>query len=546
MIADGALSDHAPLELAPKGIVITQYDAEAIGRLGLVKVDLLGNRALSELEETLALAGGERAAALAPLARGEWRALPFTDAATLARIDRAETIGCFQLESPAMRSLLARIPIRSLSDLCAALALVRPGAAAADAKQAFIRRARGEEPALPAHPRLEERLVPTHGLLLYEEDVMALLAAAGGLSLAEADELRSAIVRDGEDDARMRAHRTAFVARARGRKGAARAWELAARFAAYSFNKAHALAHAELAFLSAYLMEHQPLELTCALVDHHQGLYPLRTIVGEVARRGIAVRAPHVNRSRRRTTLELERGERAARVGLDQVRGLPAAVAEQLVAGREARGPYRSLAELLARVPLRGRALEALVLSGACDGLPPLASEGYPFLHEAALARLRAGASLDGLRAEPAPGTDPERIELYRTLSRVRNELVHLGLHLTCHPLAALRGEAEREGCIRLAEAASAAGKRARLAGTLAALRRVATRRGAMAFLTLEDESGVLEAVAFPPAYRRITASLGTPGPFLVEGTLRDDHGALHLELATLAPFHARRRPFAR
>jgi DNA polymerase III alpha subunit len=244
--------------------------------------------------------------------------------------------------------------------------------------------------------------------------------------------------------------------------------------------------------------------------------------------------------------IELERGERAVRVGLDRVGVLPAATAEQLVAGRAARGPYRSLAELIARVPLRGRALEALVLAGACDGLAPLAADGYPFLHEAALARLRAGASLAGLRAEPAPGTDPARLELYRTLSRVRNELVHLGLHLTCHPLAALRAEAEREGCSRLAEAAASAGERALVAGTLAALRRVATRRGPMAFLTLEDESGVLEAVAFPPAYRRIAASLGTPGPFLVEGTLRDEHGALHLELATLKPFHARRRPVAR
>ncbi len=293
------------------------------------------------------------------------------------------------------------------------------------------------------------------------------------------------------------------------------------------------------------MKEHLPLELACALVDHHQGLYPLRTIVGELARRGIVVRPPHVNRSRLRAALELERGERAVRVGLDRVGALSAALAEQLVAGREARGPYRSLAELVARSPLRGRPLEALVLSGACDGLAPLAPEGYPFLHEAALARLRAGASLEGLRAEPAPGTDPARLELYRTLSRVRNELVHLGLHLTCHPLEALRGEAERAGCARIVDA-STAGERTRLAGTLAALRRVATRRGPMAFLTLEDETGILEAVAFPPVYGRIAAGLGTPGPFLVEGTLASDRGARHLELAELEPFHARRRPLAR
>ncbi len=138
-------------------------------------------------------------------------------------------------------------------------------------------------------------------------------------------------------------------------------------------------------------------------------------------------------------------------------------------------------------------------------------------------------------------------MQLYQGLVRVRNELRYLEMHLSAHPLALLRPEANRYGCVPI-EAASAApaGSELRLAVTLAALRRVLTRAGAMEFLTLEDETGLLEAVVLPPAYARLNKLISTPGPFLVDGRPRNQQGAVHLEIREMIPFHKRYRPYGR
>jgi DNA polymerase III subunit alpha len=539
------LEDILPLELAQKGVVITQYDAASVERLGMVKIDLLGNRALSELEEALSLAGG-------PL---RLDSIPREDPETLALVDRGETVGCFQLESPAMRSLLTRLPVRRQSDLVAALALIRPGAAAGEVKAAFVRRARGTEPAVPTFAIMADRLRETNGLLLYEEDIMVLLNRTGGLTLAEADVMRSAIVGTGGDAAHLAALETAFLAKARERRPRAplpllrRAWSTAARFAAYSFNKAHAASYARLAYLSAWTKTHLPPEFACALLNHHQGLYPLRVEAGELVRIGVELRKPHVNFSGYHSAIE-ERGDRrgAVRVGLDKVKGLSLRTAEKLLDERGRRGRFGSLRDFLERVRPRMGEIASLVLSGACDGLLPLTAADYPFAHFAALERLREGcdpAALDTLPIPFARGTPEDQVRLYRGLVRVRNELRYLEMHLSGHPMALLRGEARRYRCIQVKEALAAPrGEMLRVAVTIAAMRRVPTRQGVMQFLTVEDETGLLEGALFPPVYRRLGERVTTPGPFLVEGKLRRQEGATHLEVTWIAPFRERQRPF--
>jgi DNA-directed DNA polymerase III PolC len=553
IVGAGPLEDRVPLERAPKGVVVTQYDLAAVAELGIVKIDLLGNRCLSELEETLRLSGGPAPRRL--------DSIPDEDRLALELADRAETVGCFQLESPAMRSLLARLPVRSQSDLVAALALIRPGPAAGEAKAEFVRRARGEKPGPPLDPSLADRLEETHGLLLYEEDIMVLLSRLGGLTLGEADELRSEIVRSGGDADTLEALRRGFLERARRHLGAGqdaltraeRGWTAAARFAAYSFNKAHAVSYGRLAYFSAYTKAHHPVEFACALLNHHQGIYPLRTLAAEFLRMGVELRGPHVNLSAYASRLEdrpARKNGPAVRVGLDKVRVLSRRAAAGILEERESRGAFGSLADFLERVRLPHRELTALVLSGACDGLPPLATDAYPFVHEAALAQLRKKvppAEVEGLRIRK-PGdskADGARFRLYRDLVRVRNELRYLEMHLSAHPLALLRPEAGRYGCVTVREAAaSPAGSELRLAVTVAALRRVPTGQGTMQFLTLEDETGLLEAAVLPPAFRALGERITTPGPFLAEGKLRRVQGAAHLEVSGLTPFHQRFQPF--
>lgn len=543
------LEELIPLERAPKGVVITQYDLTALAELGFVKIDLLGNRCLSEIEETLELAAGAGPRRI--------ERVPAEDSSTLHLIDHAETIGCFQLESPAMRSLISRVPIRQQSDVVAALALIRPGAAAGEAKAVFVRRARDEEPDALLDPVMADRLEETHGLLIYEEDIMLLLSRLGGIDLGEADELRSAIVHSRGDPGILARLEVGFRNRATAHLGAGesslarirRAWAAAAQFAAYSFSKAHAVSYGQLAYVSAYMKTHHLLEFACALINHHQGLYPLRTLVGDLSRRGVVLRAPHVNASDYHSVLEGDRGTFTyLRIGLDKIKRLSLRAAYRLLRERAVRGLFSSMQALLQRVPLSRSEVAALVLSGTCDGLSPLFPEDYPFVHEALLGCLRKGcapAELDQLRFEKHRAKPDQALQLYQGLVRVRNELRYLEMHLTASPMALLRAEAVRYGCVTIRQAEEA-GKDSeiRLAVTLAAVRRVPTRQGIMQFLTLEDETGILEATLLPPAYRCLGERVTTPGPFLVEGKLRRPQGTVHVEVTGLSPFYERKQPF--
>ena len=186
---------------------------------------------------------------------------------------------------------------------------------------------------------------------------------------------------------------------------------------------------------------------------------------------------------------------------------------------------------------LRGE-LSALVLSGACDGLSPLEGNLYPFAHEAVLDWLRAGGDAAGFDSLPIPlPAAVERVNLYQSLVRVRNELHYLEMHLVAHPMALLRTEADRYGCVALGKAVqNPGGKGLTVAVMMAAMRRIITRQGILQFLSMEDESGLMEAVVLPPVYRRLGNQVTTPGPFLVEGKLRRQQGAVHLEIAGLHP----------
>lgn len=560
VIADRAIERYVPLERAAKGVLVAQYDMHSIQHTGLVKIDLLGNHFLSELQETLrSLAqSGEAGSQAATLLQAGPGSIPEADPPTVEALDRGDTIGCFQLESPAIRSLLRQIPIRGLSDCIAALALVRPGAASGDAKQAFIRRANGEEAPDYLHPALEPHLRETHGILLYEEDILHVLSILGGITLEQADELRSGIEESqGEPEELERLEKRFFrlaTENGIGAPVARTAWQNVVKFVAYSFSKAHASSYGLLGYQAAYLKTHWPVEFGCAVLNHHGGMYPLRTLAAAVQRWGVVVLGPCVNRSAAPCTVETA-GSGAVRVGLGKLKRLSRRTLWTLLASRRSRGPFRDLADLLERVPMSRREVEALVLSGACDGLPPLSSPAYPFAHQAALAWLRGGLPRGrdpaGLAAAVSElprvggGADPERLDAYRKLVRIQNELRFLEMHVSEHPMRVLRVEAERNGCVTTCDAARRVGEDVRVAGIVAAMRRVATKdRGVMQFVTVEDEEGTLEAVLFPPAYREIGDAITTPGPFLLAGRVSDQQGDVHLNVWALRPFHERRRAY--
>lgn len=506
------IRDVVPLDRAPKGIDVTQLDGRSLDALGIVKLDVLGNTCLDEVDRAIELVG--RTGSQPPGAAGA--TIPAEDPDTLRRLAAGDTIGISQIETPATRASLRRNPIRSIDDLTAALAAVRPG------------------PSSDGGP-------------VFEEDVMRLLALDGRVTLGEADGWRAGIVATGGSAQALEALGRRYVGVAVGRGAprtrAADAWSQAERFASYAFSKAHAASYALLAYRAAFLRTHYPLEWGCAVLDAHGGAYLARTIAAEVARWGIRIRPPSVNESGPRTTI---REGAELLLGLDRIRGVSDRTKAAVLAEREACGPYRGLGDFVRRVRPRVPETEALILSGACDSLTPLSPAEYPFVHEAVVARLREGGDpgaprvlfrrIDGDARPPE-----EAVRRYRALVRARNELRYLGVAPSGHPLGILRARSAREGCRTIADVLRGERDAAvAIAALPAATRRVETARGAMRFVTWEDETGLLDSRIAPAACADIGARFRADGAFRVSGRMWSRGAIRRLEVHGLRPLESR------
>jgi len=560
--ARGKLSERVPLEVATKGIVVTQYDMNAIEALGLIKIDLLGQRGLT----TISLALGNIEASTGQ--RLELDALPENDLATCAMLAQGRTMGVFQIESPGMRGLLRALGARAskpgrwahkpashpepvtsepsaprhaaeehaeaarkftLEEISLALALIRPGASEYGSKETFLKRLRGLEPVRYPHPRLAPILRETLGVCVYQEQVMQIAQAAGALSLAEADLVRRASAKFADQRERDRL-RAKFLKAATqlGLAGAAReeAWRMVEKFAGFGFCKAHAATYADLSYRIAYLKAHYPAEFFAAMCSSGAGFYHVSAYVEEAKRWGIEVRLPSVNHSRLAYTTEPCAGaKRAMRVGLMQVKGLRAETIAHIVRSREEQGPYRSLEDFLARVPVERDEIESLIKCGALDSLPD-AAWGRPALlwQLNLLARKHAApppaewlfpdAAAPATQAVPL-GTD------YSREQRLAYEQEILEVCVSGHPLDLVtrNGEAWSD---QLASAKP--GQRVCLLGWLITFRHVATKDYRnMMFATLEDQRGVYEIVLFPEAYQRYGGLIYETRALRVTGRLEPD-----------------------
>jgi len=582
VISDGPLDAIVPLERAAKGIVCTQYEMRAVEAVGLVKIDLLGNRALSTIGETVELVARHRGVRLEP------DAFPHADPETAALLARGDTLGVFQMESPAMRSLNRMLGTPDLATTIAAVALIRPGPAGSGMKERFVRRLRGEEPVVYDDPRLEPLLGDTLGVLLYEEDVMCVAAEVAGLALEDGDVLRRAIA--GADGAERDRLGRVFADRARRRgytpEAAETIWTHLLQFGAFAFCKAHAAGYGMLAWQTAWLKAHYPAEFACALMNHHAGMYEKRTHLEDAKRRGVRVLLPDVNHSQDAFTVE----DGCVRTGLARVRGLSAATREALLAARRRR-PFRSLEDFLIRVrPSRPEA-EALVLAGALDVTGRTRPQMLCVL-AAAFERYRRragedaawgwGASGDGRagaaravevgaahgeprvgggepgvaspvetgrRAGDGAGDEAEAGDLFTETSpwpvpplpeypdpeRLGLEWSALDVCVRGHPMDLIRGEPALRGAVSCRDAERSVGRRVRVAGVLAARRVVPTAAGRrMQFVTLEDETGLVECTLFPEVYARHRGLVREVGPYVVEGRIETQYGAPTLTVERL------------
>lgn len=417
VITPGPLTDLAPVHLAAKGFVTTQYEHNDVEAIGLPKIDLLGIRALTVLADAAELV---REGA-APAFRVE--EIPPADRATGDMLAAGDTIGVFQCESDGARRTLRQLRARNVAELADASAFFKPGPATGGMARAFVRRYRGEEQVTYLHPSLEPILGRTKGVLLFQEQVLRLATEIAGLSWTDADQLRRGMSKF--DGPRIEALASAFVAGCcrdapdgpgMNHTQATRLWEQIVPFAGYGFNQGHATAYADVSYRSAFLKAHWPAEFLCARLANGGGFHHPAVYMAEARRLGIAVRPPHINRSGRRFTLttETQPGSGVNRptlwMGLGQVRGLRRSSIRAIVHGRE-RSSYRSVADLLDQASLREAEVEALIQCGALDGL----GESRAALLDEARLVLRGGSSRQmafdfAVAAPVAPETVADRL----------------------------------------------------------------------------------------------------------------------------------------
>ena len=530
VIAPEPLTRFVPLQRATKGIVITQYDMGPIEDLGLIKMDLLGHRSLTVIADTIHKVNENRKIDI------DIETLPDPDPLTGELLRTGQTIGCFQIESPAMRSLLQRTLTTDTDMLIKTIALVRPGASGSGMKKQFIDRRHGREETTYLHPSLEQVLSDTYGTMIYQEDVMKVAHVIAGMDLAEADALRRAMSKKRSPREMAKSMKT-FLEKA-AQNGieesiAEEIWGLIANFAAYSYCKAHASSYGEVAYQCTYLKAHFPAEFLSSVLSNRGGFYHPAVYVQEARRMGIELRPPNVNRSQHDYTVEGE----AIRVGFVEIRTLTQRTIEAILDQRN-QAPFRSITDLCRRGHVPHADLDTLISAGACDSLGPTRPELLWELQ--ALSRKpprREPASItpapiDALFSEKSSPAPVPQLPDYSPKHRLDQEWTALGLLASTHPLHYYLPALTERVLVLSREMQPYTGHHVTMVGWLIAERRVGLKeRGCMKFLTLEDGCGVYEAVLFPSAYQRFGHLLDSHGPYFLSGEIQDENGYFSLLL---------------
>jgi len=501
LIAPGKLTDFCPLYTQPgSDALVSQFDKDDVEAVGLVKFDFLGLTTLTILDWTL-----RYIRRLDPANDLRLEALPLDDRATYDIFKNANTAAVFQFESRGMRDLMKQAPPTRFEDIIALVALYRPGPM--ELIPSYSARKTGRERVEYPDPRLEPILGPTYGVMVYQEQVMQIAQVIGGYTLGAADVLRRAMGK--KDKEGMAKHRDVFIAGAE-RNGLAKAkatalFELIDKFAGYGFNKSHAAAYALIAYQTAYLKAHYPAAFMAAnlslVMDDTD---KVRALYDDAVANGLAILPPDVNASN--YSFEPVDGK-VIRFGLGAIKGTGEQAIRAIVVAREAGGPFRDLADFCRRIDKRivnRRAVEALIRGGTFDAIDArratlFASVGIALSEAEKAEKAAAQVSLFGEAGEAARlALVPARE--WTEAERLTHEKAALGFYLSGHPYAAFA--AELAPLVRHRLSALQPTKEAVLvAGVVTAMRTQNSRRGKMAYVTLDDGGGTAEITVFSETY---------------------------------------------
>ena len=528
VVSDVPLAGVCPIGWAAKGVTVAgldKDDVEAEG-IGLLKMDQLSLRALTAIDLAV-----DRLVVRDPLF--DYAGRDREDPETLAMIRAAETVGCFQLESPAQMALQCRLKADRFEDLVASVALIRPGPLLGKTVEPYIRRRHGWEPVTYPLPELEPVLRETYGRVLFQDQVLDVVRAVGDLSPDEADQFQRAITHARSPEEMARLGLSLFEkAQAKGmtKKAFSRLWKQIQGFSRYGFCHGHAVAFADHAQGTAWLLRHHPAEFLAATLSVEPcGFWPVSTVVAEAQRRGVAVHGPCINRSAGEAwqveptpaassglgatapdvLLEnKEVGGQAIRCSLAYVREVHRAAG--LIEGeREARGAFVSLVDVCRRCAFLSREqLEWLALAGALDGFCPSRREtlwSLPALHtghgDTQKAHRRREVDGQTAAAMEVPPLLPRGLADFTQSERFHRQWQALGFSPEGHPILSLRDELTSQGigtCGSLRQATS--GAAVTVAGLVIRPHRPPAAGGTV-FFTLEDETGMAHVTVFPSVY---------------------------------------------
>jgi len=533
VISRDPLVEHVPLQLASKGeiegMAMTQFGMDDISRVGLLKLDLLGLANLTTLCRARDIIARDRGVEL------DLQRLPLDDARTFELLSSGETRGVFQLEGSGMRRYLKELKPANFSDIAAMVALYRPGPM--NHIPTFIRSKHGLEPISYPHPALAGILEETHGVIVYQDQVLFIVQTFAGYSLGQADIVRKAMGKKIPEIMRRERRRFLEGAEKKGfsREVAIQVFELIEPFAGYAFNKAHSVSYAMIAYQTAYLKANYPVEYMAALLVAHSGQQDkVAAAVADCQRMGIRVLPPDVNSSQE--TFSIESGDgHSIRFGLADIKNVGAHAVAPILAARSAGGPFKSIEDFCRRADLRGmnkRVMESLLKAGAMDCLGGRGSllqrlDRILWLsqHEQGLREKGQVTMFDlwgASVAAPLPSMELEEVDV-PLKERLAWEKELLGLYLSEHPFKQAARQLARDTTALCGQIDyEMVGQAVTVAGLVTSARQGYTKsRRPFVNATLEDLVGSIEVTCWADTYQQ-TAGLWVEGNILlVQGKVR-------------------------
>lgn len=536
VIAPEMLTDFMPLYKNPSDPTITtQFDMGSVEDMGLLKFDFLGLKTLTILEKTMSYI--KRQGIEINLAE-----IPLDDEHVYRLLSSGKTIGIFQLESSGMRDILIRMQPNRFEDLIALVALYRPGPLGSGMIEDFIRRKKGEIEVKYELPQLKEILDETYGVILYQEQVMKIANKIANFSLGQADILRKAMGKKLIEE--MGDQKDVFISGAIANgipeRKAARLFELVALFAEYGFNKSHSAAYAYLAYQTAYLKMHYPVEFMTANLSADIGdTDKVVKIINECRSMSIEILSPDINESER----EFKIVGSSIRFGLEAIKGVGSSAIESILAARQ-NSRFSSFEEFLSRVnkannkKVNKRVIEGLIKAGAFDCLYLVSNEqsaaSSKTAHGSQLtahSRCHARAKAMNTLVSPPKTNIPslfgdnnitaDDVHEWDETILLNLEKESLGFYISGHPMSGYRVALSAKDAISISALEDIEGETdIYIAGIISEIKSRAKEKGITAYLVLEDETGICEVLVFPEVHRKTTDLLKKGNLIMIRGGL--------------------------